>query len=331
MKRRPSFDDVLTPRERDCLRLLGQGLSTADVATDLGIRKSTLESHLAAARRKLSVSTTRQAVVVLQDDRSPEMMAHPQEQVLLIRAQLSSIDSHLPDLQGATSLAQAWRRFCRAMEELGVAGVNFGVIAEPEAVTTVDNWYFRSSLPHEVSSLYLQCGGVATDPNVPRFACSRAPFLIDAASLKGQFSTLPPSARRLATSMLDHHLTLSVCAPLRDETTRALMGAAFVLDPSEHSAVQRHRSERTALLQSAAVYFAACVRNQRLLSDIPGLTQREVAALKLLVRGFSMQCAAERSGLSQRGYEKVLAVVRAKLGARTNAQAVYRAMVYRAL
>jgi DNA-binding CsgD family transcriptional regulator len=53
----------LTSREHDCLLLLASGLRTDEAAAELGISRSTLNAHLAAARRKLGVSSTCQAVL----------------------------------------------------------------------------------------------------------------------------------------------------------------------------------------------------------------------------------------------------------------------------
>ncbi|MBZ0118935.1 MAG: helix-turn-helix transcriptional regulator [Sandaracinaceae bacterium] len=49
--------DRLTPRERDVLRLLRRGLTTAAVARALGIRISTVRTHIEHMRNKLGVST----------------------------------------------------------------------------------------------------------------------------------------------------------------------------------------------------------------------------------------------------------------------------------
>jgi DNA-binding CsgD family transcriptional regulator len=47
--------DPLTPRERDVLRLIGQGLSSAAVATVLGLSKRTVDFHLDNAYDKFGV------------------------------------------------------------------------------------------------------------------------------------------------------------------------------------------------------------------------------------------------------------------------------------
>lgn len=55
---------VLTGRERQCLHLVSQGLTTAEIARRLGLAQNTAAQHLAAARRRCGVSSSMAAVVV---------------------------------------------------------------------------------------------------------------------------------------------------------------------------------------------------------------------------------------------------------------------------
>lgn len=54
-------DGHLTPRERTALELLAEGYSQGEIAAKLGLSLRTVETHLAAARRKLAARTTAQA------------------------------------------------------------------------------------------------------------------------------------------------------------------------------------------------------------------------------------------------------------------------------
>jgi PAS domain S-box-containing protein len=49
----PGLEPRLTPRQRDVLRLLGHGASTAQIATTLGISEETTRNHIRALLQKL--------------------------------------------------------------------------------------------------------------------------------------------------------------------------------------------------------------------------------------------------------------------------------------
>lgn len=53
----------LTPRQREVLEWVGDGKTTADIATILGLTPATVEKHLRLAREVLDVETTAQAVL----------------------------------------------------------------------------------------------------------------------------------------------------------------------------------------------------------------------------------------------------------------------------
>lgn len=57
--------DLLSPREREVLLLAGEGLSSREIATHLGITPATVETHVAAAMRKLRASTRLEAIARL--------------------------------------------------------------------------------------------------------------------------------------------------------------------------------------------------------------------------------------------------------------------------
>jgi LuxR family transcriptional regulator len=53
----------LTPRQREALEWVGDGKTTQDIATIMGLTPATIEKHLRLAREALDVDTTAQAVL----------------------------------------------------------------------------------------------------------------------------------------------------------------------------------------------------------------------------------------------------------------------------
>ena len=56
---------VLSARQRDCLRLAARGLTSSQIAAQLGLSPRTIDEHIALACRQLGVRTRIQAVARL--------------------------------------------------------------------------------------------------------------------------------------------------------------------------------------------------------------------------------------------------------------------------
>lgn len=54
----------LSPRERECLILVAQGLRLKQVAAEMGVAVKTVDNQLASAREKLRAATTEQAIAI---------------------------------------------------------------------------------------------------------------------------------------------------------------------------------------------------------------------------------------------------------------------------
>lgn len=54
----------LSERERQCLKLLAQGLRVQDLADEMGTTTKTVEKQIASARKKLGAATREHAIVI---------------------------------------------------------------------------------------------------------------------------------------------------------------------------------------------------------------------------------------------------------------------------
>src|ERR1044072_4813599 len=59
--------DLLTPRERECLRLVDQHFSSKQIARELGMSKTSVDTYCDRARRKLGVGDRYQAARLLRE------------------------------------------------------------------------------------------------------------------------------------------------------------------------------------------------------------------------------------------------------------------------
>src|SRR5436305_6816763 len=73
---------LLTPRERECLRLVDQHLSSKQIARELGMSKTSVDTYCDRARRKLGVDDRFQAARLLREkgDR-PVLIASGQDTI----------------------------------------------------------------------------------------------------------------------------------------------------------------------------------------------------------------------------------------------------------
>lgn len=58
----------VTEKQRECLRLIGRGLSAGEVASELGISESAVNERLRAARGVLAATSSRSAARMLQEN-----------------------------------------------------------------------------------------------------------------------------------------------------------------------------------------------------------------------------------------------------------------------
>lgn len=319
----------LTRRERDCLRLIGNGLTTTSAAAQLGVSCSTLNKHLASVRQKLGVRRTMQALLLVQAQ--GEAFRPEESGCDNASGRDASQSSALCDFANAVAscgrLDSAWAKLCSHIAGYGLSYVNFGVVAEPAGQLTNGSRLLKSTMPRELLEIYRDDDS-SNSIVVGHIIANRRETLLDGqAVLRAQM----PNASRALQSLHDTYACQVLCMPDRDRATGAPYAIVFTLGreavPRSHCA----QREIIATLKATRDIFWGAVQTQRLLSDCVNLTRRQRDALTYAARGFTAHETAEHLGISIRAVEKNLGGARQRLGARTTVSALYRAMVYRAL
>ena len=320
---------ALTRRERDCLTHLELGLSTLETASALGVSRSTLNAHLASARQKLGARNTGQALLIFVKRRSGDRQSRiiPDGKASLNEKQITLEDR----LSGCDSFLDAWLALHNYTATFGIKAINFWILADPTCVIDDRTCAMWTSLPEELVSLYRDMGGMAADPAGPLILSTTAPLIVDPELHRHRFGSLPARIIRAATALIDCRLNRMVSVRHRDPVTGAANGCVFSFDIRNLHELERLAAARGDELTRAAALFWDHVQRAKLLADVPGLSDRQREALVLLARGYSLTEVAETLHVSVRAAEKLAAAARTALRARTNAQATYRAMVYRTL
>lgn len=115
--------DVLTPQERECLRLVARHLSSKEIARELGISKASVDTYLNRARVKLGVASRRaaaQLVVVAPPASLPESL-DGRARAYLERAMEAERKAAIgPEdvRREMIDLATQWRDLARVAEDL---------------------------------------------------------------------------------------------------------------------------------------------------------------------------------------------------------------------
>ncbi|MCB1500908.1 MAG: hypothetical protein KDK07_14140 [Bauldia sp.] len=316
----------LSPRERDCLRLMLSGFDTGAAAASLGISPSTLNKHLASVRRKLGVRRTAQALFLCIregiGDRAPVMS----------RADGAAIEDFAAALEGCAALDDTFTVLRAYAAKYGVTQITLGVSAEPPGQLTNGARAIAMSYSDDMQRMYDDMGGALTDPTVPYTVTHTRGLLIDNERLiMAMKRELPKAVMSMGSALLDNEMRFAFHQPERDDVTGAPMQTAFVIDPRAVDAYRDADAPARSMLRDMSRVFWDAVQGRGMLREFAGLTPRQAEGLMLAARGFTVPEAAEHMRVSQRAAEKILAAARNRLGARTTAAAVYRAMVYRAL
>lgn len=116
---------VLTPKERECLRLVAQQRSSKEIARDLGISKASVDTYCNRARAKLGVSSRRaaaQLVVRLESAAAASTpaagAAGPKVSILPPLSSLGLLSRLGVIVAGATALALAFGMLLSGLQTL---------------------------------------------------------------------------------------------------------------------------------------------------------------------------------------------------------------------
>ena len=125
----PAVERPLTEREDEVLRLVASGLGSADVATRLGVRRTTVEAHVRSARTKLG-ARTRLAASARADGALPKPAGLPitAEQHLLLEHLAAGATLDEAAAHANLSRRTATRRLADVRAALGV-GTNVEAVA----------------------------------------------------------------------------------------------------------------------------------------------------------------------------------------------------------
>jgi DNA-binding CsgD family transcriptional regulator len=328
MRRRDNSGlSLLSPRERDVLRLLRTGLLTSQVASNLGISVSTLNKHLASTRRKLGVKRTAHALLL---DREPHSSSPQADDVEVSSSTLCKFAS---DLETCRTFDEAWDILRNHADRLGVIVHACGVSAEPPGMVTNGARAIRTTWPDEIDAMYYAMGGEQADPLIAHGIRQTDGFVVDSERVLMAFrSEAPMAVRKLGEALLDTNLRFQFHQPLRDSLTRAPLLTMFAIPTHAINDFRRDATRVREALRLMAATFWDFVQRRRLMAEsISGLSRRQSEVLNFAARGFTVAETAEHMGVSVRAAEKTLAAARKRLSAPTTSAAVYRALVYRAL
>ena len=332
MSRNPDTFRLLTPRERDCLRLLRKGLLTPQVASSLGITDATLNKHLASARRKLGVSRTMHALLLCTSD--DEAAGSPSRSAIgAIPDSSPAVREFADAVETCATVQDAWDMLRNFVARLGVTYVATGVIAEPPGQLTNGARGIAMSGPAPVVKMYRDRGGGNADPVNHFIATQMKSALADNERLvKAIADQVPKPVAAFGHALLDENMRFALHHVERDRLTGAPLVNGFIVEPRAAADLRRNsRGNPRQTLQAISKVFWDVVQDKRLLCPIADLSHRQVEALTLSAGGFTIEESAERMNISRRSAERTLAGARKKLGARTTPAAIYRAMVYRVL
>lgn len=139
---------------------------------------------------------------------------------------------------------------------------------------------------------------------------------------------LTPQQKKNHAIGRDVGMVNGVALPIRERNPIALGGISMEADRAMTAKeFRRHLKHVLPELKSLAELFHSNVSRPQMLDESRHPSRRELECLNWVMKGLRVQQIAHQMGTHPKTVEKQLANVRAKLGAKTNAQAATRALL----
>jgi len=230
----------------------------------------------------------------------------------------------------ATDLGDLWRRFHAVMGEFGITGCLYGFTAPLISLDEIEAGGFKRGTTTLFNSL---------DPEWLETKCANDLFDCDE-YVVAAFSEVQPilwsdavrleyltdGARRSLEVDYDFGVLVGVTVPMR--FANGLGGSSIGLHSTTIGFAEFDRvwAENAGAVTTIVGCLDQLVRGEHVRETFP-LTECEREILTRLALGWSAQRVSEHMGLSDRGRERALASAKQKLGARTTAHALARALI----
>lgn len=225
--------DALTAKEKDALRLLLRGHDAKSSARELGLSVHTVNERLREARRKLGVTSSREAARLLlaEEGGGPETIG----------------DKHLGDAAGGTQRAEAGPSATRRSAGTGLAATAFGVLAMSLLVAAL----LLPASPLGVTppaapavSSAAAAAAAAAEADAAAAARTAEAFLklLDESRWAESYAATGTQFRKLNTLERWAEVSGAVRPPLGTVVTRELVGNEFVPAPPQGYRLVKFRS-----------------------------------------------------------------------------------------
>lgn len=317
----------LSERQAQCAALLRMGSPPQGVAEVLGISPSTLETHLADLRRIFQQADTEALRVILRE-------LIPDEELNAFHcwpARTNSLSDGIAAdpvfaarLRTSMSVEQALGALQAELTSVGVKHIYYCFL--PHSV----QGFLRGDMldvflaPPAIERAFRVNNGLAGQ--ILAHELFNAPTSVPVAALDA--AATPQSLADFYRACMEHgatHLMVLGFPAGPAFVGMAMTFASATSDPAPQIA------DRAETIRSGAMAMHAAILTNGTLAARVRLTVRERNALSALALGKRAADAAKEINVSERAFAKLAASARSKLGARTNSEAVGKAILINAL